>query len=97
MPCGIALSVHDKENKWYVYNGCSKHITGDQGMFLSLIEKHRGGNVTFGNKNPIRIKGKGVVNLDEKTKSQIVLYVEGLKHNLLSVSQMCEKCYHVTF
>jgi len=60
-------------------------MTGDKRKFMSLKEKHRGGNVTFGNNAPTRIKGKGMINLDKKTKTQNVMYVEGLKHNLLSV------------
>ena len=67
MECGLALSTHNQENKWYVYSGCSKHMTGDKSKFLSLKEKDRGNNVTFGNNDPTRIMGKGIVNLDEKT------------------------------
>jgi hypothetical protein len=44
------------------------------------------------------ILGKGIVNLDNgKTKAQNILYVEGLKHNLLSASQMCYNGYNLMF
>jgi hypothetical protein len=56
------------------------------------------GSVTFGDNVYARIVGKGIVSLDDgKTKTQNVLYVEGLKHNLLSVSQMCDQGYNLTF
>lgn len=40
----------------------------------------------FGNNSPTIIKGKGILILQEMTKAQNVLYVEGIKHRLLSVS-----------
>lgn len=97
MPCGLALPMHDKENKWYVDSGFFKHMIGDKSKFLSQNEKDRGGNVTFGNNSPTRIKGKGVVSLDQKIEAQNVMYVEGLKCNILSFSQMCDNGYNVTF
>jgi hypothetical protein len=39
-----------------------------------------------------KIKGKGMVSLSNgKRKAQDVLFVDGLKHNLLSVIQFCDK------
>ena len=54
-------------------------------------------NVSFGNDTPAVIKGKGFVFLKEKVKSGNVMYVDGLKHNLLSVSQMCDQGNEVVF
>jgi hypothetical protein len=72
-------------------------MTGDKSMFLSLSES-KSGNVTFGNDAPGKIKGKGMVSLSNgKGKAQDVLLVDGLKHNLLSVSQMCDKGCEVVF
>jgi hypothetical protein len=57
-----------------------------------------GSNVTFGDKASTRIVGKGILSLDNgKTKTKSVLYVEGLKHNILSVSQICDLDYSLTF
>jgi hypothetical protein len=45
-----------------------------------------------------RIVGKGIVSLDNgKTKTQNVLYVEWLKHNIVSVNQICDQGYNLTF
>jgi hypothetical protein len=62
------------------------------------LKKEKGGNVSFGDKASTRIVGKGIVSLDNgNTKTQNVLYVEGIKHNILSVIQMCDKGYNLTF
>ena len=60
-------------------------MTGDKSNFLSLSENKRG-NVTFENDARGKIKGKGMVMLSNRRgKSQDVLFVDGLKDNLLSV------------
>ena len=45
---GLALLTKDKENEWYIYNGCSTHMTGDQNKFISLKEGNNG-SISFGN------------------------------------------------
>lgn len=88
------LALHDqkKGSQWYIDSGYSKHVTRDQNKFISIkIEK--GGSVTFGdNYVSAKIVGKGTFSLyNEKYKGENVFLVEDLKHNLLSVSQMCGK------
>jgi hypothetical protein len=69
----------------------------DKRKFLSLSERKLG-NVTFGNDAPGKIKGKGMVSLSNgKEKSQDVLLVYGMKHNLPIVSQMCDRGCEVVF
>ncbi|VFQ67153.1 unnamed protein product [Cuscuta campestris] len=75
---------------WYLDSGCSKHMTGDASKFRSL-EYFKGGNVVFGNNNKGRIIGSGTVGRDNATTVENVLLVEGLKHNLLSISQLCDR------
>jgi hypothetical protein len=60
--CGLVLSSQRQMNPWYIDSGCSKHMTGDKGKFLSLSES-KSRNVTFGNEALGKIKGKGVVSL----------------------------------
>ena len=75
-------------------------MTGDNSK-LEFLTKEKGGNVTFGNNVSAIIRGKGIVVLDEdkkgKTKAHNVMYVDYLKHNLLSVSQMCDQGQTVLF
>jgi hypothetical protein len=88
--CGLVLSAQRQKNPWYIDSGCSKHMIGDKSKFLTLSES-KSGNVTFGNDALGKIKGKGMVSLsNSKGKAQDVLFLEGLKHNLLSVSQVCD-------
>jgi hypothetical protein len=95
--CGIALFAEDEENQWYIDSGCSRHMTGDKDKLLaySTLEKEK--KVTFGNDTPAVIKGKGSALLKENVKANEVMYVDGLKHNLLSVSQMCDQGTEVVF
>ena len=89
--CFLVLSAQRQKDPWYIDSGCSKHMSGDKSKFMSLIE-HKSGNVTFGNDAPGKIRGKVMVSLSNgKGKAQDVLFVDGLKHSLLSVSQMCDR------
>jgi hypothetical protein len=73
------------------------NMTGDKIKFLSLSE-NKLGNVTFGNDAPGKIKGKRMVSLINcKGKYQDVLFVDGLKHNMLSVSKICDRGCKVVF
>ena len=80
-----------QENLWYIDSGCSKRMTGDKEKLESYSALEKGKKVSFGNDTPATIKGKGTAQLKEKVKAGNVLYVDGLKHNLLSVSQMCDQ------
>ena len=60
--CGLVLSAQKQKDPWYIDSGCSKHITGDKDKFLS-ISKIKTGNVTFGNDELGKIKGKWMVSL----------------------------------
>ena len=86
--CGIAFYAEGQENLWYIDSGCSKHMTGDKEKLESYSVLEKGKKVSFGNDTPATIKGKGIAQLKEKVKAGNVLYIDGLKHNLLSVSQM---------
>ena len=54
--------------------------------------------MTFGNDAPGKIRGKGIVSLSNgRSKAEDVLFVDCLKNNLLSVSQICDRGCDVTF
>jgi len=53
--------------------------------------------VTYGDNNKGRILGVGKIGTNSSTSIENVLLVEGLKHSLLSVSQLCDKGYLVSF
>jgi hypothetical protein len=94
----ISLTIEEckEEDEWYIDSGFSSHMTGDQDKFISL--KRKGGNVAFGDDSSAKILGEGVVELGRKNvKAKNVLLVEDLKHNLLSVSKMCDQGYTLMF
>ena len=72
-------------------------MTSDKNKLLSYNALDKENNVTFGNDSPAIIKGKGYVFLKEKVKANNVMYVNGLKHNLLIVIQMCDQGNEVVF
>ena len=80
----FALKVMDT-CLWYLDSGCSRHMTGDSTLFKTF-EPKKGGNVTFGDGTTSQIKGKGIISLPRLPKIANVLYMEGLRVNLLSIS-----------
>jgi len=89
-------SQNAKRKPWYLDSGCSRHMTGNKHCFISFV-KREGGAVTFGNNNKGQIKGKGIIGKNNSAKIEYVQYVEGLKHNLLSISQLCDNGFEVIF
>jgi hypothetical protein len=72
-------------------------MTCDRDMFITL-RKERDGSVFFRNDDSAKIIGKSTVIIGNKnTKEENVLLVEYMKHNILSVSQMCDQGHKVTF
>jgi len=90
------LQKNSRKNQWYLDSGFSKHMTGDVAQFTSLKLKVEG-HITYGDNNRGRILGKGDVGTVESTTIENVLYMEGLKHSLLSINQLCDKGYKVNF
>ena len=73
------------KEKWYLDSGCFRHITGKANHFTHL-EMKKGGKVTFGDNSKGKIVGIGRVDKKDFTFIENILLVEGLKHNLFSVS-----------
>jgi len=72
-------------------------MTSDKEKIHSYNSLEKEKNVSFGNDTPTVINGNGSIFLKEKVKAGNVMYVDGLKHNLLSVSQMCDQGNEVVF
>ncbi|XP_050882935.1 uncharacterized protein LOC127086256 [Lathyrus oleraceus] len=88
--------LESTSNLWYLDSGCSKHMTGNINKFSNLNLKAKG-FVTYGDNNKGKIPGKGIVGAPPFTSIKDVLYVKGLKHNLLSISQLCDKGFKIKF
>jgi hypothetical protein len=77
--CKVALYAKKKTYQWYIDSGCSKHMKGDKGKFLTMINKNKG-KVTFGDNVSAKILGKCTVSLgNKKNKSENVLYSRKFK------------------
>ncbi|TYK09547.1 gag-pol polyprotein [Cucumis melo var. makuwa] len=71
-------------------------MTGNQSFFTEL-EECASGHVTFGDGAKGRIIAKGNIDKSNLPCFNEVRYVDGLKANLISISQLCDQGYSVNF
>ncbi|RDX60111.1 hypothetical protein CR513_61780, partial [Mucuna pruriens] len=76
-----------RHQSWYLNSACSHHMTGERSMFQDIRPKLEGNK-----KERITWISKHLFHSIDN-----VLFVEGLKHNLLSISQLCDIEYDVSF
>ena len=74
---------------WYLDSGCSRHMTGGASLFNSIIWEEKG-YVKFGDDGRGKIIATGTIGMPNSLIENVYL-VQGLKHNLLSISQLCDK------
>ena len=92
----ICFQARSKKNHQYLDSGCSRHMMEDETQFTSLKSKD-GGLVTFRDNSKGKIIEIGSINKNSSTSIENVLLVEGLKDNLLSISQLYDKGCNVVF
>ena len=89
----------DCATSWLVDSGASRHMTGNRGTLTSYKKNKFTTQVELGNDSTYKIEGVGSTSLqlDLGTVLHIddVLYVLGLKKNLLSVASLEHKGYRV--
>ena len=71
-------------------------MTGDKNLFMDLKPKI-GRDITFGDNSKGQIERIGTIGNKSSIFIENVLLVNGLKHNLLSISQLCDKGFKVVF
>ena len=76
-------------------NGCSGHMTRWKSL-LAEFESRAGPIVSFGDGNKEETLGYGSIKLRNVIIENVAL-VKGLKHTLLSISQLSDKGYHAYF
>ncbi|GJR09668.1 zf-CCHC domain-containing protein, partial [Tanacetum coccineum] len=91
----ICLGVDLEPDELIKDSGCSKHMTGNRKIF-STYKAYNGGNVIFGCNLRGNIIGKGTISNDF-LKIDNVEHVDNLGFNLLSIGQICDNKYRVTF
>ena len=88
--------VQIKKNKWILDSGCSRYMTGDPEI-LNDINYEDGGLINFGDNSKGYVIGIGNVGNSKTPIIFDVQLVRNLKHNLLSISQLCDKGYKIKF
>ena len=71
-------------------------MTRDRSLF-KVFKSKKGGNATFGDGSKSQIKGKGTISLPGLPDIANMLYVEGLRVNLMSISQIYDQDFMVLF
>jgi len=71
-------------------------MTGDASQLIKLKWK-LDGYVTYGDNNWGRILGVCDIEGDDDVIIRDVLLVDGLKHSWLSISQLCDRGYKISF
>ncbi|GJY71517.1 ribonuclease H-like domain-containing protein [Tanacetum coccineum] len=95
-PNGASLGKPQMNDLAFVDSGCSRYMTGNI-AYLSEFKEFDRGYVTFGGgAYGGRITGKGTLKTDN-FDFEDVYFVNELKFNLFSVSQMCDKKNYVLF
>ena len=79
---------------WIPDSGCSTHMTGNRKL-LSNIRPIKRTKITYGNNQVLYSHECGVVNIGIHLKN--VLYVPRMNVNLLSLRQLCDQGYSVSF
>nr|KAJ0202156.1 hypothetical protein LSAT_V11C600323170 [Lactuca sativa] len=77
------------DDTWYIDSGCSKHMTGNRNYLRDFKPIQTNQDGTFGNNMKAKIKGYGNITNGNFTIKKVA-FVDDLKHNLISVSQLCD-------
>nr|GEX39696.1 retrovirus-related Pol polyprotein from transposon TNT 1-94 [Tanacetum cinerariifolium] len=75
-----------KRSVWYLDSGCSRHVTGVK-QYLHKYSKESGPKVVFIYESSGDTEGYDSINCNEITITRVA-YVNGQKHNLISISQL---------
>ncbi|GJY12153.1 retrovirus-related pol polyprotein from transposon TNT 1-94 [Tanacetum coccineum] len=86
---------HIREPIWYLDSGCSRSMTGVKSYLHKYVEQP-GPKVVFGDNSSCITEGYGSINCGGIVFTKVA-FVNGLKYNLISISQLCDAKYIVQF
>ena len=72
-------------------------MTWDINNFATLSRYYEGGTIIFGDDSKEKIISLDNIQIGSSILIEYVVLVEDLKHNLLSISQLCDKSIEVVF
>ncbi|GJW99697.1 retrovirus-related pol polyprotein from transposon TNT 1-94 [Tanacetum coccineum] len=84
-----------KRSVWYLDSGCSRHMTGVK-QYMHKYSKEPGPKVVFRDDSSGDTEGYDSVNCNGITFIRVA-YMNGLKHNLINISQLCDANFKVLF
>ena len=89
------------DNAWTIDSGASRHMTGESKQLHTLSKEPSSHAVELGDNKSYAIRGLGSTSLklDNGSKQHLnnILYVPGLKKNLLSISCLKDKREKIAF
>ena len=69
----------------------------DINNFATLSRYHEGSIITFGDDSKGKIVSIGNIKIASSPLIESIILIEGLKRNLLSISQLCDKNFKIIF
>jgi hypothetical protein len=94
----VSLStVETPSSVWYIDSGASSHMSGVREHFTDLTKFVIKLEIVLENNTIVRAVGRGTVSLRPPMLFRDVLYVPGLKKNLISVSTIQDRGFEVSF
>jgi hypothetical protein len=87
----------DLKNIWLINSGCSRHMTGDKGLFSCLVSVVTKRYITFGDNGRGCVLSEGEIKVSDKITLRRVALVQSLGYNLLFVSQLLDEGFEVLF
>ena len=94
MAC-TSLKVNVKQ-KWYFDSGSFRNMTGNK-EFMKNIQPWNLGSMTFGDGAKGIVIGSGLLKVLGMPELENVLLMNGLKVNLINISQLCDQNLSVKF
>ena len=84
------------KDQWYLDSGCSSHMSGRKDWFVNIKPSMKN-TMKFTNDNTLAFEGISDVMImrkdDKRSVISNVLYIPGMKNNLLSIGQSIENNY----
>ncbi|GKB84100.1 hypothetical protein Tco_0956372 [Tanacetum coccineum] len=92
----ISMRKYDiRKPIWYLDSGCSRHMT-DVKSYLHKYMEQLGPKVVFGDDSTCVTEGYGSIKCNGIVFTKLA-FVNGLKYNLINISQLCDAKYIVQF
>jgi hypothetical protein len=97
----LTCTIINSSDTWLVNSGASRHMIGYQNSLKSLTENNSSLQLELGGNSKYAVKGVGTTSFQLEYGNSLhmndVLFVPGLRKNLLSISALENKGYRVSF